>query len=313
MSVYSRAKDFLSTATKAQNLATTLWQKIGGTEIGGVLKLPEGKASHWKDLLTNTIDDLTSSEAERRLVFFWDEFPYMISNICQRQGELVAMEILDILRSLRQSKPAFRMVLTGSIGLHHVLWTLHAKGYANEPFNDMTVVEVPPFTAPDAQALARELMAGEGLTAVDANQVANQVASEADCFPFYIHSIVRHLKYNHANVTVESVTHAVHTQLASATDPWELAHFRTRIRSYYPSDEDKVQVILDVLCHTDASMSVDAILNSVHSQMAAITRTQLLELLRLLDRDHYLIRTVDGQYRFRFSLVRRWWKLDRGL
>jgi hypothetical protein len=177
----------------------------------------------------------------------------------------------------------------------------------------MAVVEVPPFDPPNAGTLARKLMDGESLVTVDADQVAGQVASEADCFPFYIHSIVRHLKYNPANVTVESVKHAVQAQLASANDPWELAHFRTRIRSYYPSDGDQVHVILDALCHGDASMSVDEILNAVHSQMASLTRTQLLELLRLLDRDHYLIRTVDGHYRFRFSLVRRWWKLDRGL
>lgn len=42
-------------------------------------------------------------------------------------------------------------------------------------------------------------------------------------------------------------------------------------------------------------------------------RDDLLRLLRLMDADHYLIRDTDGGYRFRFPLIRRWWKLDRGL
>jgi hypothetical protein len=29
--------------------------------------------------------------------------------------------------------------------------------------------------------------------------------------------------------------------------------------------------------------------------------------------DHYLSRDSGGGYRFRFPLIRRWWKLDRGL
>lgn len=38
-----------------------------------------------------------------------------------------------------------------------------------------------------------------------------------------------------------------------------------------------------------------------------------LRLLRSMDADQYLSRDTDGGYRFRFLLIRRWWKLDRGL
>lgn len=313
VSVFGKVNEFLTTAKKAQHFAGALWEKIGGTEIGGVFKLPEGKASYWKDLLIHAIDDLVSSEADKRLVFFWDEIPYMVENIRQNQGEAVAMEVLDVLRLLRQSKPTFRMVLTGSVGMHHVLRTLRDKGYKNEPLNDMRSVEVPPFSQSGAESLASQLIAGEGLHILDDEQAARCIAVEADCFPFFIHAIVRYLKENRLDVSCASVRGAVEAQLVDANDPWQLAHFRTRIAGYYPSAIADVHMVLDSLCDVNEPTPVDAILTAIQAQSASVDRTRLLEILRLLERDHYVMRTLEGHYQFRYSLIRRWWKLDRGL
>src|SRR5260370_37656341 len=76
------------------------------------------------------------------------------------------MEVLDVLRSLRQSAvtgQGFRMILCGSIGLHHVLRSLKQQGYKNQAVNDMALVEVPPLDPPVATDLATLLLAGEGL------------------------------------------------------------------------------------------------------------------------------------------------------
>ncbi|WP_295393206.1 hypothetical protein [uncultured Thiodictyon sp.] len=42
-------------------------------------------------------------------------------------------------------------------------------------------------------------------------------------------------------------------------------------------------------------------------------RDRLIELLRLMEQDHYLARDTVGNYRFRFPLLQRWWRLARGL
>ncbi|WP_295453153.1 hypothetical protein [uncultured Thiodictyon sp.] len=42
-------------------------------------------------------------------------------------------------------------------------------------------------------------------------------------------------------------------------------------------------------------------------------RDRLIELLRLVEQDHYLARDTAGNYRFRFPLLQRWWRLARGL
>ncbi len=34
------------------------------------------------------------------MVFFWDEMPFLLANIAKREGPAVAMEVLDVLRSL---------------------------------------------------------------------------------------------------------------------------------------------------------------------------------------------------------------------
>jgi hypothetical protein len=61
----------------------------------------------------------------------------MLANIRDREGEQTAMEVLDTLRALRQTNSALRMIITGSIGLYHVITSLKDKNYANSPINDM--------------------------------------------------------------------------------------------------------------------------------------------------------------------------------
>ena len=41
--------------------------------------------------------------------------------------------------------------------------------------------------------------------------------------------------------------------------------------------------------------------------------TEIVGLLKLLVKDHYLKRDSEGQYEFRLRIVHRWWVLDRGL
>ena len=92
---------------------------LKGTEIAGVLKLPNGSAAPWKEVLTRTFTDM-NEEMERsgsHFVFLWDEVPFLVDNVARREGATTAMEILDVLRSLGQDYPRVRLVLTGSVGL----------------------------------------------------------------------------------------------------------------------------------------------------------------------------------------------------
>lgn len=316
MVVYREIHQFLSTKGKAARRAKEWFAAMGGTEIGGLFKLPEMAASaHWKDILSHSVEDLIheNDESGTRLLFLWDEVPFMLANIRDREGEPVAMEVLDVLRALRQTHAGLRMVITGSIGLHHVISSLKDKNYANSPVNDMVSINVPALGLPDAIRLASELIVGERLESPETELAAAVLANEADCFPFYIHHIVKALKIRGLTANPERIREVVASQLVDDNDPWELLHYRTRIPTYYGQDESAVLGILDELAVSGQPASVNDLLAMLKNSSSFDDRERLLRLLSLMVRDHYLSRDTDGRYGFAFPLIRRWWKSHRGL
>jgi hypothetical protein len=271
----------------------------------------------WKHLLEDTIRQLMDAQKKsgKRLVMLWDEVPYMINNIRKRSGEQQAVEVLDQLRSLRQENPGLRMVFTGSVGLHHVLDSIQAAQISAAPVNDMYAIEVTPLEPDAAKQLAQELLSGESLTPKDMDKSAATIASEADYFPFFIHHIVAGLKLGGVAPEPDNIRNLVRRQLTDANDPWELGHFRKRIPVYYANEHDArlVTVIMDHLAGCADFISLNDLLSAVQIQGITVNRDELIRVLRLMERDHYLRRNDDGLYQFRFELIKRWWKLDRGL
>lgn len=311
-SVYAEVEGYL---TKRQRLASRtrkFLQDLGGKEIGNVIQLPSAVVAPWKSQLSHVIEDLVEQQSPDRVVFFWDEVPYMLGSIVRRDGERMAMEVLDVLRELRQRHNGFRMVVTGSIGLHHVIGDLKKSGYANVPFNDVYQLEVPPLAEEDARELAVQLIQGEALASSDLMAAAQAIAASADNVPFYVHHIVRYLKLNGAPAEPDKVARAVESQLLDANDPWELGHYRDRLSTYYPQDHRVAIAVLDTVAVRANGATVDDLLREISSQIEFDDRNRLLALLRQMEQDHYLDRTANG-YGFRFPLIGRWWKLDRQL
>lgn len=316
MVVYREIHQFLSSKGRAARRTKEFFAAMGGSEIGGLFKLPEKAASaNWKDILSHSIEDLVqeNDQAGTKLLFLWDEVPFMLSNIRDREGELVAMEVLDVLRALRQTHSALRMVITGSIGLHHVISSLKEKNYANSPVNDMVSINVPALELPDAIQLAKELIEGEKLGSSETDFASAVLANEADCFPFYIHHIVKALKIRSLAATPDHVRQVVASHLVDDQDPWELLHYHTRIPTYYSKDEPSVIRILDELAVSGDQTSVNDLLTMLKSSSLFDDRERLLRLLSLMVRDHYLNRDPEGHYQFAFPLIRRWWKSHRSL
>lgn len=314
MAVYKQVHQFLSGKGKLGRRSKEFLRSLGGAEVGGMFKLPAHALTAWKDVLTQTIEDLMHENDDgTKLLFLWDELPFMLMNIRDGEGEQTAMQVLDHLRWLRQTHSGLRMVITGSIGLHHVLASLKEKSYANAPVNDMATVDVPPLAEEDAAYLAGLLIAGEALNSPDTAATAAAIAREADCFAFYIHHIVRGLRLKDWDATPENVAEVVAAHLLDANDPWQLLHYRERISTYYPNDQKEVLLLLDDLALQNEQGSVAELLAMLKGASQFDDRERLLRLLILMERDHYLKRDDEGHYHFRFPLIRRWWKLNRGL
>ena len=186
---------------------------------------------HWKTLLKTVVEDLAEHQ-DRTLLFFWDEVPLMLHNVKQREGEAVAMEMLDVLREMRQMHGDVRMVFTGSIGLHNVVTALKEAGYANAPLNDMQTINVEPLSLEHARHLASRLLEGEGIDVEDAEQTAQAIAEAVDRVPYYIHYVVDGLTFEEQPVDVARVERIVADCLTDPQDGWHMAHYRERIDTY---------------------------------------------------------------------------------
>ena len=303
------------TATKTKEFLASL----SGAQILGV-KLPTIAAPHWKALLERILGDL-AQHSDRQVILCWDELPWMLQKIARSEGETVVMDLLDTLRGLRQTHANLRMIYTGSIGLHHVVTALREEGYVNSPVNDMRTVEVPPLDDGHAEALAKALIQGEGLTSGTLDETAAIIAKRVDAIPFYIHHVVAAMADRGQAATPEIAEMIVAEALANAQD-WDLEHFRSRLGAYYGERAEVVRALLDQLAETEP-----LILDELHERlkinlsrlgtdaqrMVEGDREALRTLLKLMQRDHYLRQDQDGGYRFRFGLIRRWWRLDQGL
>jgi hypothetical protein len=309
--VYEDVEDALSRSNRTGTRARQFFAGLSGVEVSGI-KLPAVVGARWKELLARTIEDLVENQ-DKTVIFFWDEMPWMLENIRANDGDRAAMELLDTLRELRQAHPRLRMVFTGSVGLHHVLSALKEQGYANAPVNDMYPLDVPPLAPPDARELARLLLEGEGTASPDAAAAARAIAAAVDNNAFYIHHVVDRMKERGAIADEATVAAIVSDFLVDAHDPWDLRHYRARLNTYYKGAAPLALRLLDILAVEPSALGFNEVFNRLQSQVSTAEEESARDLLTLLGRDHYTERDSEGKYFFRGALLRRWWRLDRGL
>lgn len=308
-SVYRQAAGLLSGRRRRAERLQALLRSLGGFEIKG-LKIPRALAPDWKRLLQALGQDL-AEQLEEHCVFFWDELPFMLQNIKADLGVAAARELLDELRSLRQTCPRLRMVFTGSIGLHHVLRELRdLAGATHAPMNDMDRVEVPPLPREAAVQLAEGIMRGESMAADDPAAAAAALAEATDGIPFYIHLVLDGLIKLAMPVSLASVRQFVWASIEDPTDPWHLGHFQERTRAYYGPRAGLSLGLLDALADPESGRSRDELERIAEASHPGVRREDLADLLAALVRDHYLEHAA-GRYRFRYQVLRRWWCLQR--
>lgn len=288
--------------------------KAAGTEIAGLIKLPDGSPAPWKEVLRRTFADveeaMTAQGSDCRMVFFWDEVPYLLDNIAKREGHSVAMEVLDALRSLGQDFDRIRLLLTGSIGMHHILSELKQQGYNGSPLNRMDLVQPGPITEADGIALSQALMEGQAVASTEPTVCATVIAEAVGHVPFYIHKLISRLPRGVA-ATSQSIAAVLDREITSDNNDWDLDHYRERLRPYYGSQEKLALLVLDAVAIA-GELSFQDIRRQVAVQMV-VDDESLRQLLKLLCMDHYLIRTEANAYRFYLTLIRRWWCLSRSL
>lgn len=309
--LYTDVVTLLPTVDRARLKFQQLLSKLGGFEVHD-LKIPK-LIPHWKSLLFALAEDLFE-DTQRRVVFFWDELPYFIHEVGKSSGEPAAMEMLDALRSLRQRHSRLRMVFTGSVGLHLVVRALRRGNYVNDPTNDMQIREVWPLDEPDGISLATQLIEGEGIELPASVALARAVSESAGQIPYYIHCLVARMTDSKVPVTEASVQGHLNSLICDPNDPARFRHYRERLDVYYTPEEKAIALAaLDALAFTDEPKSFDNLLNLIRHELPEAAHESVRDTLSLLSKDHYISRPSGTRgYGFRYAIVRRWWKSERG-
>jgi hypothetical protein len=236
----------------------------------------------------------------------------------QEGGDKIAGEILNLLHTLRAEYPRIRTILTGSVGLHHILNKLRQNGYNNPVINDLEVVSVEPLEHNIAVELARSLLESKEIKCRDLVATAKTIAQEVDNIPFYIRGTIDRFQYDRDRqliIDVDTIRQEIQSLLVDADDSWHMAHYLNRIASYYgEANSELVRSILDIVADEPLSIATKDIIQAIqNSSPVPIPEQSIRDLLKLLEQDHYLAKdSIDFKYQFRYSLIRRYWQCQRG-
>lgn len=300
------------------NRIVKLWDTLAGAEIAGVIRLPQTAKAHWRAILQKCFQEIQEVTADR-IVFFWDEVPWMVAKIKKEDGEPAAIDLLDTLRDIRQTYDNIRMVFTGSIGFHHVISAMEEAGVPARPVNDMRRINVPSLAREDGMLLAKRLFIGERFAVEDMEGTAAALHELTGGIPYYIHHVVADLIPG-GTATPEIVARKIRAALTDPNDPWDMRHFRTRLKTYYGKWEKAAGAVLDTLAASDTPLPLSALHDAVRASNQAPAEVDqdshaTLNLLRNLMRDHYLTQEdgAERRYLILFPLIRRWWRIERGM
>ena len=312
--VYDEIQGHLGTGKRALNWVQRFLEENTAKYKDFELGLKERS---WQELIKSAMDNLLADKeaGNERVVFLWDEVPFMLQNILRGEHGIERTNtLLSFIRSLSDKFPDLRVILTGSIGIHHIINQLNKAKIAAGPLNKFYSTSMEPISPAWGEALAHALIRGENLKFPDIRAAARAISGSVDHFPYYIHNVVARWKDDQRTGGAPEIRAFVQEQLVAANDPWNINHFRERILTYYPDPKEQqlAYEILNALAHDGrdddppSPFSLAEIQNSVKSGPEL---QDLRTMMEKLENDHYLKRNPAGEYLFRFPLIRRWWRL----
>lgn len=295
-----------------------VYDKLAGVEAGG-WRLPPVETA-WKRLLTSLVEDLAEHDGSG-IVIVLDEFPHMLSSMIEDKRPELAIEVLDTLRELRQRFQAvgrLRFLFTGSIGLHLVIAELkHVFGYTGNPMNDVAHATLDSMFREDVEIMCNQYLEEEGIHRTDAARFIDTMCKVTDSLPLYVEYVCdRFQKADRRSVDPDDIDKEVQTMLLDPTVEW-FADAAERIRTRYKSMkmDGIANAVMRLLCPKRGAQPESAIVEKLIADGVASNIDTIQPVLELLLRDHYLSRSISKgtrMYRFKYEIMRRWWRLNRG-
>ena len=234
-----------------------------------------------------------------------DEFPQVIDNILENQGEAAAKQFLHEHRAFRQNtilKGKVQFILTGSISLNHTV----SKASDLKVVNDLDHVEVKPLSIDQAEDMVEQLLCGAQLSA-EVSTIKKLVLRIDWLIPFHIQLWIRGVieihdpSVNHI-VSAADVDRAFEQIFEKKNRPY-FEHYLSRLPKAYKGDELKFVYQLLSICASQARTRLSAA-KDLAEQCNCLDR--FYEILDSLEIDGYLVQTEDELY-FRSMILKEWW------
>ena len=199
------------------------------------------------DILERAMSDLYEQlvEQDQRILIIWDEFTDCIASIRDTEGVQQAVQVLMRFRALRERvcRDRIRWILSGSVGLHHVLRTLPRTA----SLNNVNAIHLGPLDQSTATWLTQCLGLGLDFKIPPASAVLLAEASSG--IPFVLETMVHEIHVRRLPVPTTAAEAKDILILAAdhMDDDQGLVPLLERIDKYYGEDWKTARAILDAV------------------------------------------------------------------
>jgi hypothetical protein len=318
--VYKSISDYISTKEKAKLKA---FDELG--KLLSSFEAKEIKYTHkkdWKDGFENAIRSVCKL-TDKRVVFLWDELPYMLQNIHQqdiKNNTKYALDIVDILRTLSNEVKNLRFIFTGSIGLHHIE-KLITKDTTSNPFNNMDRIELKPLKKKDAKEMIHHHIKQEEIeiSEKDIDIITDMIYEKCDGIPFYMERVIKRLSVSDEEfIDCSIVQDEIELMIVDGKNELEMEHFVKRLEIYYEGSIVDVngneifilslaKSLLDYFALSDKHLTQEMCFAYLKTLYPIDDIAVVQELIKLLIKDYYIQANQNKEYQFTFSIIKRWW------
>ena len=270
------------------------------------IELASGETADWRALgeaLARSIGDL-----DGRWLIAVDEVPVFLLGLLKRNDGLERVRgFLYWWRDLRQQHHAdIRWILAGSIGLD----TVAARHGIGDTVNDLVPAPLGAFDSETSDRFLAALAAGENIRLTRPVRKAI-IAAIGWPVPYYLQILFDRLRdrvEDGARPSTDLVEQIFEELLLPAHKGY-FDYWRQRLHDELGSPEDGQAVHLLSQCARDPTGASRETLSQAlaeHIQDPEPREERLRYLLEVLESDGYLV-MVDGRWRFRLELLRRYW------
>jgi hypothetical protein len=157
------------------------------------------------------------------------------------------------------------------------------------------------------------LLEGHGLAQDEV--LVQSLVDETDGLPYFLHHLVAAAATLGRQPVVADITTLIETALRDPNDPWDVKHYRDRIRAYYGLDQESLVIACIDACALAQAPTRSLTLQQVIDHLATIefstrpTRDQVIQVFEKLRADHLIVRLPSDELVFASKIIARAWRV----